>query len=59
MKALKNTAKEVVATSISEPLPEVPDGYILAKVSHVGLNPTDWKHVDWFPNEGATIGCGM
>ncbi|KAJ5202108.1 uncharacterized protein N7498_006771 [Penicillium cinerascens] len=39
------------------PLPELPDGYILVKTKAVALNPTDWRHIDFVPCDGATVGC--
>ncbi|WFD43762.1 hypothetical protein MPSI1_002426 [Malassezia psittaci] len=29
---------------------------VLVQVHNVGLNPTDWKHLDFFGNEGTTLG---
>ncbi|WFC99860.1 hypothetical protein MYAM1_002606 [Malassezia yamatoensis] len=29
---------------------------VLVEVHNVGLNPTDWKHLDFFGNEGTTLG---
>ncbi|KAL4924112.1 zinc-binding alcohol dehydrogenase family protein [Aspergillus undulatus] len=45
--------------SIQEvPTPRLRDDYILIKVHAVGLNPTDWKHIDG-PNTtaGSRVGC--
>ncbi|CAI7606329.1 uncharacterized protein N7487_002918 [Penicillium crustosum] len=39
------------------PLPELPDNYILVKTKAVALNPTDWRHIDFVPCTGATVGC--
>lgn len=38
-------------------IPKLRPGYILVKVEAVALNPTDWKHIDWAPISGATVGC--
>ncbi|KAL9088268.1 MAG: hypothetical protein Q9159_003180 [Coniocarpon cinnabarinum] len=44
------------------PIPQIPpNGYILVRTSYVGLNPTDWKHIDGdFAGDrkpGFTVGC--
>ena len=39
------------------PKPTLRDDYILVKTVAVALNPTDWKHVDFMPTEGALCGC--
>ncbi|KAJ3151877.1 hypothetical protein HDU86_006009 [Geranomyces michiganensis] len=39
------------------PVPEPKDDQVRVKVSAVGLNPTDWKHVDYLPTPGAIVGC--
>lgn len=40
------------------PLPQLRDDYILVKVNAVGINPTDWKHIDFSPLEpGNRVGC--
>ncbi|KAK4499166.1 hypothetical protein PRZ48_009678 [Zasmidium cellare] len=39
------------------PLPKLRDGTVLVKTTYVALNPTDWKHIDWMPTPGATVGC--
>ena len=36
--------------------PQPGPGEILVKVSHVALNPTDWKHLDFFGVQGSTLG---
>ncbi|KAF2154561.1 GroES-like protein [Myriangium duriaei CBS 260.36] len=56
MLALKSLTHDRTAIQFV-PLPSLRPGYILVKVSHVALNPTDWKHRSWFPTPGATIGC--
>jgi len=40
------------------PVPQIPDGYILCKVSHIAINPTDNKHIHMFAHPGTTSGCG-
>ncbi|KAI1303495.1 GroES-like protein [Xylaria venustula] len=40
------------------PVPKLRDDYILVKVNAVGLNPTDWKHIDYpLVDAGARLGC--
>jgi NADPH:quinone reductase-like Zn-dependent oxidoreductase len=40
------------------PRPKLRDDYILVKVNAVGLNPTDWKHVDnAIADVGSRMGC--
>ncbi|KAG8427469.1 putative secondary metabolism biosynthetic enzyme [Metarhizium acridum] len=40
------------------PIPKLRDGFILVKTVAVGLNPTDWKHVDYVVKEaGPVVGC--
>ncbi|TKA62716.1 hypothetical protein B0A55_13813 [Friedmanniomyces simplex] len=46
-----------VAKLQSAPLPQIRPGYVLVRVAYVSLNPTDWKHVDFLPSFGATVGC--
>ncbi len=39
------------------PLPKIADDRILVRVTAVGLNPTDWKHLDFMPVFGLRSGC--
>ncbi|KAI0434455.1 GroES-like protein [Xylaria sp. FL1042] len=40
------------------PIPKLRDDYILVKVNAIGVNPTDWKHIDFALAEaGSRIGC--
>ncbi|KAF5000520.1 hypothetical protein FGRMN_1687 [Fusarium graminum] len=40
------------------PKPELRDDYVLIKVNAVGLNPTDWKHIDYgLADPGSRMGC--
>ncbi|KAL2867719.1 zinc-binding alcohol dehydrogenase family protein [Aspergillus lucknowensis] len=40
------------------PIPQLRDDYVLVKVNAVGLNPTDWKHIDFGMTEpGSRVGC--
>jgi NADPH:quinone reductase-like Zn-dependent oxidoreductase len=46
------------ATIQDVPRPRLRDEYILVKVKAVGLNPTDWKHIDFgLTSSGSRIGC--
>jgi len=39
-------------------LPKIKDGWVLVKVLAVGVNPTDWKHVDYnLADMGSRLGC--
>ncbi|KAK0333243.1 hypothetical protein LTR91_024143 [Friedmanniomyces endolithicus] len=56
MKAIKVVEKG--KAEIQEvPLPKLRDDYVLVKVKMVALNPTDWKHIDFLPQVGHTVGC--
>lgn len=40
------------------PIPKLRDDYVLVKVNAVGLNPTDWKHIDYGNTDpGTRSGC--
>ncbi len=39
------------------PVPELPDDFILIRVHAIGLNPTDWKHIDHWTVIGGIVGC--
>ncbi|KAL4731709.1 hypothetical protein ACLX1H_000689 [Fusarium chlamydosporum] len=40
------------------PKPKLRDDYVLIKVNAVGINPTDWKHIDFeVADAGSRIGC--
>ncbi|PYI02719.1 alcohol dehydrogenase [Aspergillus sclerotiicarbonarius CBS 121057] len=39
------------------PMPRLRDDYLLVKPVTVALNPTDWKHIDFVPSNGCTVGC--
>lgn len=57
MQALKIQGPEQAKVVADVPIPAVRPGHILIKVECVGLNPTDWKHIDWQAIPGATAGC--
>ncbi|KAJ3295221.1 hypothetical protein HDU79_009661, partial [Rhizoclosmatium sp. JEL0117] len=37
--------------------PVLRDDFILVQNKAVALNPTDWKHIDYFASQGARVGC--
>lgn len=37
-------------------IPKLRDNYIRVDTVAVALNPTDWKHIDFLPSKGATVG---
>ncbi|KAJ4003818.1 hypothetical protein NW752_011945 [Fusarium irregulare] len=46
------------ATIQEVPKPKLRDDYVLVKVNAVGINPTDWKHIDFeVADAGSRIGC--
>jgi NADPH:quinone reductase-like Zn-dependent oxidoreductase len=48
--------KKAAVTDVSRP--ELRDGFVLVKVKAVGVNPTDWKHVDYgIAKVGSRTGC--
>ncbi|THZ15904.1 GroES-like protein [Aureobasidium pullulans] len=56
MKAIKVVeAKKAEIQDVA--VPKLRDDYVLVKVDAVALNPTDWKHIDYLANPGATVGC--
>lgn len=51
------TEKPGEAKVVEAPVPKLRDDYILVNVKAIGLNPTDWKHVNFLTSHGARIGC--
>ena len=45
---------QAAVKQVKTPVPS--DTQILVQVHNVGLNPTDWKHLDFFPQVGTTVG---
>ncbi|KAM0221469.1 hypothetical protein ACHAQD_005381 [Fusarium lateritium] len=46
------------ATIQEVPKPKLRDEYVLVKVNAVGVNPTDWKHIDFgVADTGSRAGC--
>lgn len=52
---IKGTGRAELVSDV--PFPKLRDDYILVKTVAVALNPTDWKHIDWFGSAGAIVGC--
>ena len=55
MKALAVEGRGQVAVKTVQ-TPQPAPGTVIVKVSHVALNPTDWKHIDYFGRTGALAG---
>ncbi len=58
-KAILINAKGVAAVE-TVPVPPLRPDYILVRTTAVGLNPTDWKHVDHLGGgdpTGTRVGC--
>ncbi|KAF7589084.1 hypothetical protein BBP40_004789 [Aspergillus hancockii] len=56
-KAVVITAPKEASVVSDRPIPKLRDDYILVKTVAVGLNPTDWKHIDFIHPVGAQVGC--
>lgn len=54
-KALVQEGKDIVIKEA--PIPDVGENEILVKVRAIGINPIDVKTYQYFPTEGAYIGC--
>jgi NADPH:quinone reductase-like Zn-dependent oxidoreductase len=40
------------------PMPKLRDEWVLVEVKAIGLNPTDWKHIDYgAADTGCRVGC--
>ena len=57
MKALVMQGDKRAAIVTDRPLPKPRPGYVHVKVNHVALNPTDWKHIEYFNDPGSLVGC--
>ncbi|KAL2406807.1 Trans-enoyl reductase TOXD [Exophiala dermatitidis] len=58
MKAVVMTGEPGKATLVTDrPFPRPRPGYVLADVKAVALNPTDWKHTDFFNSKDTLLGC--
>lgn len=56
-KAIVITQPKTSAVVTDRRLPTLRDDYILIKTVSVGLNPTDWKHIEYRSTPGALVGC--
>jgi NADPH:quinone reductase-like Zn-dependent oxidoreductase len=57
MKSIQVIA-EATAGIQEVPVPTIPDGWLLVKTKALGVNPTDFKHIDWnLGGVGARCGC--
>ncbi|KAH8647969.1 chaperonin 10-like protein [Xylariales sp. PMI_506] len=56
-KAIVVTADHQESLVQDRPLPTLRDDSVLVKTVSVGLNPTDWKHIQFFAPIGSLIGC--
>ncbi|KAK3615960.1 hypothetical protein LTR56_026278 [Elasticomyces elasticus] len=45
------------AAVVEKAEPELRPDWVKVKVRAVALNPTDWKHIDFFARGGETVGC--
>ncbi|KAI1818453.1 chaperonin 10-like protein [Poronia punctata] len=57
MKAIKVMGPKRAKVRSNVPRSAVPDDCILVRIMAVSLNQTDWKHIDFIPTKGATVGC--
>lgn len=56
-KAIIVTQPKTAGLVRDRPIPTLRDDYVLVKTVSVGLNPTDWKHVEYLSPPGVLIGC--
>ncbi|KAF5863569.1 hypothetical protein ETB97_009813 [Aspergillus alliaceus] len=56
-KAVIVTQPKVAGLVTDRPIPTLRDDYVLVKTVSVGLNPTDWKHVQFLSPPDVLIGC--
>ncbi|QKX55490.1 uncharacterized protein TRUGW13939_02583 [Talaromyces rugulosus] len=56
-KAIKTISPKNEGLVFDWPIPALRDDYILVKTVSVALNPTDWKHIDFFAPVGCLMGC--
>lgn len=56
-KAVVITQPKTSALVTNRRLPTLRDDYILIKTVSVGLNPTDWKHIEYRAPPGVLVGC--
>lgn len=56
-KAVIVTAPKTAGLVTDRAIPTLRDDYVLVKNVSVGLNPTDWKHVEYLSPPGVLVGC--
>ena len=57
-KAIVVLPQEKTAAISDVAVPKIRDEWVLVKVKAVGLNPTNWRHIDWgYADAGSRIGC--
>ncbi|OQD77539.1 hypothetical protein PENDEC_c002G05495 [Penicillium decumbens] len=56
-KAIIVTELKTAGLVTDRPVPTLRDDYVLVKTVSVGLNPTDWKHIEFLAPPGVLIGC--
>ncbi|KAJ5684207.1 Protein TOXD [Penicillium maclennaniae] len=56
-KAIVVTQPKTAGLVTDRAIPTLRDDYVLVKTVSVGLNPTDWKHVEYLSPPGVLIGC--
>ncbi|KAJ5887789.1 hypothetical protein N7495_007830 [Penicillium taxi] len=56
-KAVVIISPKVAGLVTDRPIPKLRDDYILVKTVAVGLNPTDWKHIEYVASPGVLVGC--
>lgn len=58
MKAIVVVPGERAAAIADVAVPKLRKSWVLVKVKAVGLNPTDWKHIDYgYADAGSKLGC--
>jgi NADPH:quinone reductase-like Zn-dependent oxidoreductase len=55
-KAIIVTQPKTAGLVIDRAIPKLRDDYVLVKTVSVGLNPSDWKHVDFLSPPGVLLG---
>ncbi|KAJ5290069.1 uncharacterized protein N7443_010322 [Penicillium atrosanguineum] len=56
-KAVIVTQPKTAGLVTDRAIPTLRDDYVLVKTVSVGLNPTDWKHVEYLSPPGVLLGC--
>jgi NADPH:quinone reductase-like Zn-dependent oxidoreductase len=56
-KAVIVTQPKTAGLVTDRAIPTLRDDYVLVKTVSVGLNPTDWKHIEYMSPAGVLVGC--